>query len=402
MSIHRFPRVPAAGALALVATGLLTAQDYESIINQGRTLSAASARQLETSLIANPRNLETRAQLVGYYAAKGTDPAGRLGRFRQIEWLIHHEPESLLLNAQVASFRPSDFGPPDGAYLQTLQADWQEQVNSHPNDAIVLENAVNSLLGAEFYIRGNGLAKSTDFVSGRTTVQYLKRLRELDPGNPEWAFSLAAVYAMAVTQGSELSASADTKRLAAAVLSEIEKSHDPAVLGLTGAALRLGAPASRTPIQTATPPTRLDERLLRQASALNPKNPAWLTAPTLTVVQETDLWPGGVVRAMAVPPGAIRIPPEKEAAVRPTLRMEPVPNTDGSRCSAGFEALVGRDGKIKTLQVIAFEHLNYAFISRARYALRMAQYPPALSGGRPVEFVTRINMTCYDLHRFER
>jgi hypothetical protein len=35
---------------------------------------------------------------------------------------------------------------------------------------------------------------AADYTAGRTSADYLKRLRKLEPGDPEWAFDLATTY----------------------------------------------------------------------------------------------------------------------------------------------------------------------------------------------------------------
>jgi len=90
------------------------------------------------------------------------------------------------------------------------------------------------------------------------------------------------------------------------------------------------------------------------------------------------------------------MPAETEKARRPALTLIVPPPAAGAPCNLQFDALIGRDGRIEKLQLIAFDHLAYSnlvFLSSALDALREARYPPALAGGQAVEAVTRIELT---------
>lgn len=130
-------------------------------------------------------------------------------------------------------------------------------------------------------------------------------------------------------------------------------------------------------------------------TAASPKNAAELAAAYSGALRETDLWPGGVVRPMSLPPGAVRLSAAEEAAKRPPLGAIALQRIAmGSGCTAQFEALIGRDGRIKDIQVTGFEHLNIPFVSAERDALRQAQYPPIAAGLQQVEAVAQIDTKC--------
>lgn len=307
----------------MLCASLLTAQNYGTAINSGRTMTQAAAEQFETSLSATPGDLNARARLLGYYAAHAAqDSAARAARIRQIEWLIKNEPGSMILHNAAARLQPNDFPAPYSSSLEPLRTAWEDQVRQHPDDAIVFENAFQSLGGAETAISG-----------GEQSAAYLKRLRVLEPGDPEWAFDLAGLYALALPRGLAPSSTADAKRWAASIQAELGKSADTAAVGLTGlmlyASFRM-QPNQAAVAQAAAPLLSFSESLLRRAAEMNPKNPAWLGAFTAPppktaaelgavytgVLQETDLWPGGVVRAMSVPQGAVRLSAAEEAGLQ--------------------------------------------------------------------------------------
>lgn len=179
MTKHRpwvFSRLAALGLAILVASPTI-AQDYRQAVKQGLTLTPAGAEKIETSLIADPHDLYARAQLLGYYSARaGQDQAARGERLRHIEWLVRNQPASLLLRNRSVRLQPSDFAAPYGANLETLRLAWKEQADQYPNDALVIENAWESLGGVDFGINGRGVS-SAEYVSGGTSAEYLKRLR---------------------------------------------------------------------------------------------------------------------------------------------------------------------------------------------------------------------------------
>jgi TonB family protein len=76
------------------------------------------------------------------------------------------------------------------------------------------------------------------------------------------------------------------------------------------------------------------------------------------------------------------------------LQLESLaPTVVGASCTVRFDALIGPDDRIKTLQVAGFEHLNIPFVAATRDALRGAQLAPA-NPNRPVEVVTHIDLAC--------
>ena len=401
----------AAGTLAILASSLVLAQGYEPAVNQGRTLTPAAAQQIEASLIASLHDLHARARLLGYYSLRaGQDPASRLARLRQVEWLIENEPATLLLRNPAARLQPSDFADPYSSYRESLRTAWKKQADQRPDDALVIENAWESLGGVEFGFFNGASASSADYLGGRTPAEYLKRLRVLEPGDPEWALDLAGIYGFALTRASAPGARDDTKQLATIIQAELEKSDDVAVIGLAGASLYF-ARAQSTSLSCVIG-TCVDEFLLRRAAALNPKNPAWarvLNAPVpndsagfgaalTATLQETDLWPRGIVPTMTVPAAAVRLSEQamvKDMVSRPTpIEAVIPPKAIGTGCTVRFDALIGSDGRIKNLQVVAFDHLNIPFVAAERDGIRQVQYKPMLVDGQPVEVVTQIDRAC--------
>ena len=383
--------------MILLSVSFTLAQRYETLVNQGRSLTPAVAEQNEKALNANPSNVSLRAGLIGYYSFRALqDPAAREARLRHIDWLIHNDPASFLLRNPVARLQTSDFVSSTASLLESFRSAWRDQVNRYSTDPVVIENAAQSTGSLELNID-----------NGARWIEYLKRLRVLEPGDPEWALDLAGIYGLAITQGMAPGAPPDKKRFADATVTELQSSTDAALVGWTGLSLYEGVRRLSSQARTAQGVDALAavaESLLRRASSVNPRNPNWaaeINAPALSlgtrlssIVQVSDLWPGGVVPAIPVPAGGTRLSASEESAKRPRLILDTVPANLTANCSVRFNALLGTDGRIKTLQIIGFESLSIPFVGAERDALRQSQYPPVVVNEKPIEAVTEIEVKC--------
>jgi len=401
-----------AGVLVLFAAVRASAQTYGYTLIQGMKLTAEAAEQLEATLRTNRGDLAARARLLGYYSAHAaSDSAMREARLRQIEWLIANAPACPLLHEPAARLQPADFAAPFAEYEETLRQAWQQQVDARPDDAAVVENAYRSLGAVD--AREN---------AGEKSVPYLKRLRALEPGDPKWAADLATLYSFALLRVAAPAAPLATRQFQAAAAADLDKSNDAAVVGYVGIAIYDGtrmAPVEQSPQRTAF--LTLGESLLRRAAELNPKNPGWsralsaappktnaeLGALITATLTTSDLWPGGEVREMVVPPGAVRVPADKlhfqsAAAARPGIKVidivdeHPIPplSAIGAGCSVQFDVLVGADGTVARVEVAGFDRLNLPFEELERDALREFKYQPTLVNGHPVEAVARFERKC--------
>lgn len=405
-------RTPSCGLIAVLLFSFAaraSAQTYRYALIQGNQLTAEAAQQLEASLQRNPGDLAARVRLLGYYSARAARDSGmREARLREIEWLIANAPACPALHEPAARLQPADFAAPFAGYEETLRHAWQQQVDARPNDARVVENAYRSLAAVDS--REN---------SGEKSVPYLKRLRTLDPGDPNWAADLATIYSFALLRIAAPAAPPATRQFQAAVAADLDKSSDAAVVGYVGITIYDGT--RMAPVQQSTQRTALlalGESLLRRAAELNPKNPGWsralsaappktsaeLGALITSTMTASDLWPRGAIREMAVPPGAVRVPADKlkiqsTAAAGPRLRDSidelPIPpSAFGAGCSLQFEVLIGADGRVERVEVAGFDRLNLPFEESVRDALREFRYQPTVVNGRPVEAVSRLERKC--------
>jgi hypothetical protein len=140
----------------------LDGMNYSMIATQGASLSAEEAAALEASLAGKPDDFETRIKLLGYYFSKHT-PEARAEKKRHIVWIVRNKPDFLggdLIWPQVM-LHPAIDGD---AYDQVKQL-WLEQVQKHPDNALVLRNASG-------YLQINDKALSKEF---------LERANKIDP-----------------------------------------------------------------------------------------------------------------------------------------------------------------------------------------------------------------------------
>ena len=181
-----------------------------------------------------------------------------------------------------------------------------------------------------------------------------------------------------------------------------------AAIGLTGAVIG--------------PQNALGKALLRRAAELNPKNPAWVCALDIQAaearsvaavqgLQIADLWPGGEVRPIALPPAAIRTDLQalvfgQRAAARDNgpVKMQ----TEAIIPEAAWELVVAcasrpssdATGASKICKVIALDKTNIPFLAAERDGLRQVQYSPMEANGQVVEALTEIEREAPGTARF--
>src|SRR5437667_2113322 len=82
----------------------------DQLAQQGSSLSAAAAQELEAQLEKNPEDLAARAKLLGYYWYQWMRPGevvAKAARRRHILWLIEHHPESPVIGLEEAALSES-------------------------------------------------------------------------------------------------------------------------------------------------------------------------------------------------------------------------------------------------------------------------------------------------------
>jgi hypothetical protein len=152
----------------------------QAILADGWTLTSDAAAKLESDVERDPENLAAHVRLLSYYTQYIVRPELRS---KHLLWLIEHHPDSdvFQLSTVVTAIVP-DYSGVDSPDIEKARTLWLQQAERYATNAKVLANAVTVLGGSDGNIR----------------LELLKRLRALEPQNPEWLEWQAGVYATAV------------------------------------------------------------------------------------------------------------------------------------------------------------------------------------------------------------
>jgi tetratricopeptide (TPR) repeat protein len=170
-------------------TRVLRAQVPDDILKLkfGRQITAEDAKALEEGLKTKPDDLPAREKLVMYYyqaQLKSRAPELEEKREGHVFWVIEHHPESELAGSPEAEIMPMSFIGSIEGYQRGKQL-WLEQVEKHPDNKQILENASNFLL----------------FSDRKTARELLEKALALDPGNIETSSKLAQTYDLDRNEG---------------------------------------------------------------------------------------------------------------------------------------------------------------------------------------------------------
>jgi len=144
---------------------------------RGSRLTSEEAEKLEDTLKADPDDLSSRTELLGYYFCKQFESdAARTAHQRHVLWIIEHCPDAVVAGQHEACLNPRL----DGDAYHKAKELWLRQVESHKNDTAVLGNAAQF-----FLIHEKDVAEDL-----------LKTVQALEPANPEWAEELAFLYSL--------------------------------------------------------------------------------------------------------------------------------------------------------------------------------------------------------------
>jgi hypothetical protein len=157
-----------------------TIDGVRAILADGWTLTSDGLAKLESDVERDPENLAARIRLLSYYTQYLVLPELRS---RHLLWLIEHHPDSdvFQLNTIVTAVAP-DYSGVNSPNIERARALWLQQAERYATNAKVLANAATVLATSD----------------GRIAFELLKRLRALEPENPEWLDWQAKVYATAV------------------------------------------------------------------------------------------------------------------------------------------------------------------------------------------------------------
>ncbi len=195
-----------------------TDQNLVQLVRDGRQLSKANVKQLESALKSIPYDFPTRARLLGFYFHSSLPIFGQTAtikaRRRHILWLIENHPDSSVAGLPETSIEPSGHKLADEEGYQQARELWLKQVERNKSNEKVLLNAATfgqrpEMAAAEPLQKKaqapNQLEQATssqaDYQAGLAAYlrkDYATALQELEPlaeqGNSEARAILGTLY----------------------------------------------------------------------------------------------------------------------------------------------------------------------------------------------------------------
>ena len=170
-------------ACLIAPAGRVTADDQvdrqkaHEWLMAGIRLTATEATTLENALEKEPENLEYRATLVAYYTGARHGSSNAAASYREHAlWILRNHPASSVAGLPHVRLDPMLDAK---AYREAVQI-WDEHIQAHPSHIEILSNAASFFTIAE----------------KDRTEEYLTKLRQIDPDNPEWCDRLGHLYAL--------------------------------------------------------------------------------------------------------------------------------------------------------------------------------------------------------------
>jgi tetratricopeptide (TPR) repeat protein len=166
---------------------------------RGKKLLMQDVKRLEAELDTDPRNVASRALLLGYYFSNtATHTLALERRHKHIIWTIANVADS-----EIAAVPEIGLGATDGDVYSEAKRLWLQQIRDKPENTTMLWNAA-----AFFYGEETPLAESL-----------LRKGQALEPQDPRWCQKLGQLYLLGLDR---LSGEA-RKEAGAKSLAELEK-----------------------------------------------------------------------------------------------------------------------------------------------------------------------------------
>jgi TonB family protein len=317
-------------------------------------LSLEQVEQLEANIRADPSDKEARLRLLRHYS----QPALRRPH---VLYLIETFPADPAAAAQ----------PVDDPAVRDA---WMRAVDRFPNDADIQLNAFRAL--------NRGYPGDAE--------QILTRALDRDPANRRLAVNLGFLHAMTVLGMN--SADAERARL------ELERPRNAFVAAGGGVALPNlfpRTPHARNP-NAAQPFFEFASRLMTRARELAPDD-AELRGP-MPLIREFQEFQGREMQPIPaeppreVPPGAIRVAPEVQAAKlvdKPEAAYPLLARQARIQGRVRLSVLIGLDGGVENVTVLAGHPL---LVQPAMDAVRRYRYQPTLLNGAAVQVVSEVEV----------
>ncbi|HEY4362544.1 MAG TPA: energy transducer TonB [Bryobacteraceae bacterium] len=352
-------------------------QDLEDSLKAGSALTPAQASALEEKVSKNALDTFSRASLLAFAAQTGGEQARKL-REDQLAWLVPHSPDDDLLGSPLALIDIRE----DKAGYQRIGEMWITQIKEHPENFPIHQHAIQFLKLADpdtaekLILRIIAADKDAYAWIGDLYALQTLGVTALDPhtGLPAAALDRLPENTFAQKTKSTLDSTTDARL----VLSTMQN------LSIQGRAL---AKAGHLPQGYAG----WCERLRARAVALYPET---------TASCDTSLPLSGAPPPQTQAPADVQVKVDRsvQLARRIKVASPSYPEEARSRGQYGtvrFEAFIGRDGKIKALELLEGA---FVFYDSARTAVSKWVYEPTMLDGQPVEVLTDITVN-YALDR---
>lgn len=328
-------------------------------------LKPDTAAESERGLTNDEASVDARAQLLRYAVSSSAqgpqgDRAAIELRARQITWLVNNQRGAGILGTPAALIFPSAGALQDPAGFEVVKSLWLEQVSKYPKDAVVLGHAA-------WFLELSDPASAEQILTPRT----------LSVGG------------------------------AAACLGKL---YGDAALGITRVGLENGAPVAgeRMPETDYSKHARstlaetVDERVLLSALSTVTSLVRSLGAAGRLPIGYQDFCDHLLARAKAFYPGASQScaapdgahqGPQKVTAARLVRQDKPVypaeARRSGVRGTVTFSALIGKDGKLRDVELLSGPLALYA---ASRAAVMKWEYEPTRVDGASVEVSTTLDV----------
>ena len=154
-----------------------SSMDAQSLTMSGNRLTAEEAESLEKEIKQDPRDVDSRTKLLGYYFGKQfQNQSAREAKRKHILWLIVNSPESEVLGLPYGTL---DAILNTEAYSQGKKA-WISQLKKKPANLKLLEHSAN-------FFRQH---------DRESAIESLQKARSLDMDNPKWPAALGQLYSL--------------------------------------------------------------------------------------------------------------------------------------------------------------------------------------------------------------
>lgn len=164
-----------------------------SLAMSGSRLGAEEAASLEKQVEQNPRDINSRTKLLGYYFHKQLEaPSAQKAHQENVLWLIQNAPESEILALPFGLLYPKINVV---GYSQGKKA-WIDQLKTDSENLKLLENA------AKFFMQ-------TD---PELAEELLLKAQSLDKNNSKWSAALGQLYSLNMLKNSSHNRRAEAKK----------------------------------------------------------------------------------------------------------------------------------------------------------------------------------------------